>query len=243
MDLRKWGETGSFGPRQWLRHRLLLKELKAGLPEGAVLDAGCGEGRLALLIANRGYQVSGFDPSGESLKQARERNPGLTFWSGKMDSIPVPDQSFDAVISGEVLEHLEDDRAAVREIYRVLKPGGLAIVSVPADPLKWSIDDEWSGHKRRYTEPGLEKIFQDAGFQKEKIRRWGWPVIWSYAYFYYIPRLRRKTQAGPQAALPAGLKDSRLIRALFWIALTPDRIFSKAPFGIGLIGSFRKPAR
>jgi len=242
VETRKWGETPSFGPRQWLRHRLLLKELKSRLLQGAVLDAGCGEGRLAELMAKMGFQVSGFDESRDSLKQARERNPGLTFWTGKMDSIPVPDQSFDAIIAGDVLEHLEDDRAAVKEFRRILKPGGIAVISVPADPEKWSIDDDWSGHKRRYQQDQLAKLFSSAGFVQEAGYYWGWPITWIYYRLYYLPMLRRKLKASPGRSLPAGIKDSGLIPMLFWLGLIPDRLFSGAKWGIGLIGVFKKPS-
>jgi len=245
---RKWGQTPSFGPRQWLRHKLLLKELSKRLPQGLILDAGCGQGRLAFLLSKKGYMVFGFDESRESLNQAsqtsvladpRVRPPA--YLQSKMDQIPFLDNSFDAVISGDVLEHLADDKSAVKELFRILKPDGIAIVSVPSDPNKWSVDDEWSGHKRRYNKTEIENLFLNTGFEKLSIYHWGWPIIYIYYRLYYIPSIKNKLNQNPSSSEPAGIKENRLINALFSLLLLPDLLFPGAPWGIGLIAVFRKP--
>ncbi len=78
----------------------------------------------------------------------------------------------DAVVAFDVLEHIEDDEAAVREIHRVLRPGGLALIAVPADPRLWSAHDEAVGHVRRYTRPELVDLFARNGFTVERVRSW-----------------------------------------------------------------------
>jgi len=262
VEERKWGETRSFGPRQWLRHKLLVDQLQKHLSQGIVLDAGCGEGKMAEMIAEKGFQVFAFDESRDSLKEASALGVDtrgadtlvcpakkVVHWLGKLDQIPFPNNSFDAIIAGDVLEHIENDQKAVQEFFQVLKPGGLAIISVPADPKKWSIDDDWSGHKRRYRKADVLSLFQAAGFKLDTCYFWGWPITWLYYRLFYIPMLKkrfkeRKVQAGlahasAQTGL-AGLKDSKLLEIVFWLAFLPDQLFLGTKWGIGLIGVFRK---
>jgi len=240
VELRKWGATPTFGPRQWLRHRLIVKELKNALVQGLVLDAGCGEGRTLSLIAGMGYELSGFEYSPQAVAKAAGAAADAGLWIGSALEIPVKDQSFDAVISGDVLEHLDDDKRAVSEIFRILKPGGIAIVSVPADPSKWSIDDEWSGHKRRYTQKTLTGIFEGAGFKTRKCHTWGWPITAAYLRFFYLPMLRKKLQTTAKPSQPQGLKPSPFLNRLFSIILLPDLIMTNSPSGIGIVASFVK---
>jgi len=225
-----------------MRQRLLIKELKKLLPEnGGVLDAGCGNGRLTRLMKKSGYKVFSFDESMECLKQGLESgNLKDNLWKGKTDKIPFRNESFDAVIAGDVLEHLQDDKGAVCEFFRVLKPEGVVIVSVPAHPEIWSIDDEWSGHKRRYKKETLERIFLRTGFEKIKIYHWGWPIVWIYYRLYYIHIIERRLGARENRSGVSGLKDSAFLRFFFWLLLLPDRLFLWSDLGIGLIGLFKK---
>jgi SAM-dependent methyltransferase len=197
---------------------------------------------MAELIAKQGFEVMGFDDSPASIGKARARLPKGKFWVGSMDKIELPDSSVDAVVSGEVLEHLEDDQAAVREMFRVLKPGAIAMVSVPGSRgLRWSIDDDWSGHKRRYTKAGLEGLFESAGFSTLDCRCWGFPVIYTYYRLYYIPMLKERTEQGLGQT---GLAPSPFLAFLFTLALLPDRLsyLLRLPLGIGLIAAFQKQA-
>jgi SAM-dependent methyltransferase len=242
VETRKWGAAPSFGPRQWLRHKLLLKELTWRLRSGVVLDAGCGEGRMAHLVSSHGLSVVGFDESRASLEQACNTPAQIACFRGSITRMALAENSFDAVVSGDVLEHIEDDRAAVAELFRVLKPGGVAIISVPADPGKWSIDDEWSGHKRRYTGEGLRSLFVDAGFDPIDYYSWGWPMTWIYYRLFYIPMLKRRFQDGRNDQAPQGLSGSPLMGLIFKLAFLPDQLGLGVPcdWGIGFIGVFEK---
>jgi len=242
VEQRKWGQTPSFGPRQFLRHKLLAKELARAIKRGTVLDAGCGEGRMAELLSQKGFQVFGFDESSLSVCKAAERVPEASFWKGSLLKTALPDGNFDAVISGDVLEHLEHHDKAVQEMFRVLKPGGLAIVSVPADPEKWSIDDEWSGHLRRYTRNQLTGLFKAAGFAELNCRHWGWPIVWIYYRLIYVPLLKRGIRNPEKTAATRGFNESKTLNAIFSILCLPDMLCTKTPWGIGLVASFQKPA-
>lgn len=80
-----------------------------------------------------------------------------------MEAVPLATGSFDAVLALDVLEHLDDDTADLREAARLVKPGGLLLVTVPAFPSLWGGQDVVSHHRRRYTRPAPRQLFYRAG--------------------------------------------------------------------------------
>jgi SAM-dependent methyltransferase len=84
--------------------------------------------------------------------------------------LPVADASVDSLLLLDVLERLDDDRAALREAGRAARPGGMVLAAVPAGPRLWSPYDERAGHLRRYTAAGLAAAFVDAGLVPESVR-------------------------------------------------------------------------
>ena len=84
----------------------------------------------------------------------------------------MADGSLDLVVAFDVLEHLDDDDAAVREVRRALRPGGHFVVAVPCDPALWSAHDEAVGHVRRYTRPTLTALLVRGGFALGPVRSW-----------------------------------------------------------------------
>lgn len=133
----------------------------AGDAELRILDVGCGTGLLLKELAAFG-DVQGIDVSQLAIDFCNER--GLSNVAlGNATAIPFPDNSFDIVLALDVIEHVADDATAAREIRRVLKPGGTAIVFVPAFRFLWGITDELSRHYRRYTLPELRRVFERVG--------------------------------------------------------------------------------
>jgi len=145
-----------------------------------VLDAGCGTGRhLAEAFRREGVAVVGLDRNGEDLVKAgnlmrllereREGGPWLVC-RGDVTSLPFRDGAFDVVVCSEVLEHVRDADAAVRELVRVLKPGGSLAVSVPRffpELVCWSLSrayhEEEGGHVRIFTRRELLGLLEGAG--------------------------------------------------------------------------------
>lgn len=119
-----------------------------------VLDFGCGSGYQAARLAEAGYVTHGVDVSQEAIRfgQAQGTKNLRVIDSHVLD---YEDNVFDAVLILDVLEHLEDEAWAVREIERVLKPGGIAIIMVPAFPFLWGVQDEVAHHYRRHTMPSI----------------------------------------------------------------------------------------
>ena len=126
---RLWGAAGEAEPELFeLRLSFLLASLQSG---DRVIDVGCGVGWFCDALATRGFDVVAVDISGEAIRRARERHPGLAFEVCGEDSLPFDDGSFGVAWLGEVLEHVRDGLGLLAEIGRVIGPGGLLVISTP----------------------------------------------------------------------------------------------------------------
>ena len=98
-----------------------------------MLDAGAGQGTLSVKLATLGFEVTSADASEAAVAVLRDRAPGRVV-EADVTALPFDDESFDAAVLGEVLEHVENDRQALAEVTRVLRPQGVLALSVPANP-------------------------------------------------------------------------------------------------------------
>jgi SAM-dependent methyltransferase len=151
----------------WYRgRRSVLENVIAGLrlpARARILDAGCGSGRNMLELARHGT-VTGVELSSTSVALARERGVGEVI-EGSVLSMPFDSASFDLAVSLDVIEHLEDDLGALRELRRVVAPGGALLITVPAYQWLWSGHDEINHHHRRYTRRSLQHVAERAGWE------------------------------------------------------------------------------
>ncbi len=160
---------------------------RLGLQAGErLLDMGAGGGRHAFECLRRGAHVTAFDLSAADLKdalavmggmmEAGEMAPGTQpgACNGSALDLPFSDGAFERVIASEVLEHIDDDRRAMSELARVLKPGGKIAVTVPRwgpELVNWALDDEYhapfavGGHVRIYRESALRTRLEAAGLR------------------------------------------------------------------------------
>jgi SAM-dependent methyltransferase len=152
----------------WYRGRRRVLEgviADLGLPSDArILDAGCGSGRNMVELARFGA-VTGVELSDTSVEIARARHAGEVI-AGSVLEMPFGDGGFDLAVSLDVIEHLEDDLGALRELRRTVAPGGALLVTVPAYQWLWSGHDEINHHHRRYTRRSLQRAGEQAGWKQ-----------------------------------------------------------------------------
>ncbi|HEY0322457.1 MAG TPA: class I SAM-dependent methyltransferase [Pyrinomonadaceae bacterium] len=131
-----------------------------------ILDVGCGTGANLVMLGEFG-EAHGIDVSHDALSFCRAR--GLeNVRHGAAEELPYEDGTFDLVTALDVVEHLDDDAAGLKEFRRVLRPDGRILLFVPAFMFLWGVQDDVSHHRRRYTLPGLLKAVREAGFEIER---------------------------------------------------------------------------
>jgi SAM-dependent methyltransferase len=131
-----------------------------------ILDVGCGTGANLLMLSQYG-DAEGVDVSEDALAFCRER--GLDkVRLGAAEELPYEDGTFDLVTALDVVEHLDDDLAGLREMRRVLRPGGRVLLFVPTFMFLWGLQDDVSNHRRRYRLPELQRVLEQAGFEIER---------------------------------------------------------------------------
>ena len=226
------------------RRRVLHAALgKLPLPgSGArVLDAGCGSGRT--MDELRGYgAVHGIELNPAGVEHARGRGYGEVHLA-RVEEVPYPDEHFDLVTCLDVIEHTPDDRRSLRELRRVVRPGGWLVVTVPAYQLLWSSHDVANQHYRRYRRSQLRRAGEEAGWE---------PGAWTYFNsLLFLPgaavrigeRLRRphKRRGRPNVALT----PSSLDRVLEWPMRVEAGLIRRGvrlPVGMSLLMVFRRPS-
>lgn len=176
------------------RAALILRHVQPAAA-GRILDLGCGRGFYAQAIATLYPQATlvGVDYSSEYLATAREQvgDTDASLARGDACRLPFDTGTFAAVVCSEVLEHIEEDALALAEIFRVLTPGGLLLVSVPHkrypflwDPINWLLERSlgthipsniwwlagiWADHVRLYTAAELSRLVRAAGFALDDV--------------------------------------------------------------------------
>ncbi len=202
-----------------------------------ILNIGCGTGMLSSLFAQEA-EITSLDFSHDALKFCDSMNLKRLI-RADAQSLPVQDESFEHVFCFDIIEHLENDTQALREMYRVLRPGGRVLLTTPAYKFLWSSFDDLNWHKRRYTKRELKKILRDADFNIDKL---------SYYNFFLFPlavarRVYEKLFKREQEEyyLP---EVGRLTNTLFKRIFSFERFllpYISFPFGVSLIAIISKP--
>jgi SAM-dependent methyltransferase len=216
-DRHEWGTAPDFvGPRHALRERLLLDVLLSARPGRRVVNIGAGQGTFSRRLEERGFSVTSVDESEAAVEVLRRRLVG-DVCRADVAALPFADGSFAAAVLGEVLEHVPDDEAALREVARVLRPGGHVAISVPAGE-RLGPSDRWAGHLRRYTRSKLLNVCARAGLRVDRCVAWGFPFSALYHRHLYERRLDRHGAAPPR-------RWERPALAVLGLVLQVDRLF------------------
>jgi SAM-dependent methyltransferase len=149
----------------WTRAAIL--ERIGDVPErGAIVDLGCSTGYLLeeIRAAHTEATLIGIDLIASGLRKAHALVPSARLLQANACDLPLVDESVDAVVSANLLEHIPDDGRALAEIARVLRPGGRAVLVVPGGPGTYDYYDRFLGHERRYGRGELADKARGAGF-------------------------------------------------------------------------------
>jgi SAM-dependent methyltransferase len=202
-----------------------------------ILDAGCGSGRNMVELARHG-DVTGVELSATSVCLARERSAGEVV-EGSVLEMPFEGGTFDLAVSLDVIEHLEDDLTALRELRRVVAPGGALLITVPAYQWLWSGHDEINHHHRRYTRRSLQRIAEQAGWQQVRTTYFNSLLLPAAILLRVLDRFSHKTtESSLDLWVPPAPLNWLLERPL---ALEAAMIGSggRIPAGLSLLAVFR----
>jgi SAM-dependent methyltransferase len=225
----------------WYRgRRTVLEGVLRGLnlPAGTrILDAGCGSGRNMIELARYGT-VTGVELSETSVALARERRSGEVV-AGSVLEMPFPDHSFELAVSLDVIEHLEDDLTALRELRRTVAPGGALLVTVPAYQWLWSGHDEINHHHRRYTRRSLKRVAEQAGWRQVRTTYFNFLLLPVAILLRVLDRVNTKTtESSLDLWVPPEPLNWLLERPLALEAAMIKR-GGRIPAGLSLLAVFR----
>jgi SAM-dependent methyltransferase len=212
-----------------------------------VLDVGCGTGAMLAHLSRYG-RVLGVDADAAAIRFCRRRGvrevrhvpPG---------PLPFAGGSFGLVTALDVIEHVPDDAAAVREITRVLTPGGVALITVPAFPILWGRQDEIAHHLRRYRARDLRALVEGADLELLELSHFNTVLFAPIAAIRLARRLARRRPAdGDLRSDFAMTRPGRLndLLARLFAAEAPLVARRRLPFGVSILALARKaysPAR
>lgn len=151
----------------WFNHRndIIAAAARNFPPEEPLFDIGGGNGYVSVGFAKAGFSCLVIEPGATGAANALSR--GFAVIEAPFQDLQVPANSIPAAGLFDVLEHIENDRAALANLWRVLKPRGRLYIAVPAHRFLWSAEDEHAGHFRRYSLAQLQDRLREAGFQIE----------------------------------------------------------------------------
>lgn len=237
MDIGIYATEAAIERDHWwfAGRRLLLSQIigEFSLPPGSsILDVGTGTGSNLRMLRELGFdRVLGLDRSREAARFCADKGLGPVEL-GDVQALPFPDRHFDLVLATDIIEHVDDDLLALRELRRVLKPRGHLLLTVPAFELLWGLQDKVGHHKRRYRLSDLLERIGDARLSPER------HFYFNYLLFLPILVLRRLMRVLPLRVASEGeINAPWLNRILFRLFRLDVRTapLVRPPFGVSAL--------
>jgi SAM-dependent methyltransferase len=194
-----------------------------------ILDIGCGTGANLEMLAKFG-EAEGVDVSDDALDFCRQK--GLKAQKGLAEKLPFADETFDITTALDVVEHLDDDIAGLKEMYRVTKRGGYSLIFVPAFMWLWGVQDDISNHRIRYTKRQIVDRLRKAGYTIERA---------TYANFtFFAPVLGGRTLMRLTGLKPESENNINIsaLNGLFGKIFSAERLWLRNfsfPFGVSIV--------
>jgi SAM-dependent methyltransferase len=173
------------------------------------LEIGCGKGDVSVHLARKGWPGLAIDFSDAAIAHARRALAPYPGVSVHQRTLAQTTGSFRTILLWDVLEHIDDDRAALHAIANLLQPGGQLLIAVPSNPREWRWDDDFYGHFRRYTVDELAAKLADAGMQSQAFWDFTFPLFWALRRAY----TRVKRPPGPAGDPEAATRASATVSA------------------------------
>jgi ubiquinone/menaquinone biosynthesis C-methylase UbiE len=209
--------------------------------QSRLLDVGCGTGA-NMKAFGENFECVGIDMSSTALGFCRAR--GLeSLVQASIERSGMAGDTFDVVTALDMLEHVEDDMAALRELWRVSRPGGFLLITVPAFGFLWSEHDEALQHRRRYTTAELESKLIASGFHLVRISYFLASLFVPILMFRIVQNLtKRGIEPYATHVIPPPWVNSLIVRILDWERKLL-RYVGKLPFGVSIIAIAMKPIK
>lgn len=209
--------------------REISGKIRTPKSEIRILDVGCGTGANLEMLAQFGA-AEGVDVADEALEFCRAK--GLKTHKGLAEKLPFADASFELVTALDVVEHLDDDVAGLKEMRRVLKPGGRALIFVPAFMWLWGVQDDVSNHRIRYTKKQILERLKKADFEIERATYANWT--------FFAPILAGRTLMKITGIKPESENNVNVsaLNGVFGKIFGAERFWLKNfdfPFGVSII--------
>ncbi|MBA2737525.1 MAG: class I SAM-dependent methyltransferase [Pyrinomonadaceae bacterium] len=209
--------------------RQIIHNPKSKIQNPKILDVGCGTGANLEMLANFGA-AEGVDVSDDALEFCKLK--GLKAHKGLAESLPFADESFDVVTALDVVEHLDDDVAGLKEMHRVLKSSGKTLIFVPAFMWLWGVQDDVSNHRIRYTKRQIIERLQSAGFEIERATYANWT--------FFAPILAGRTLMKITGIKPESENNVNIsaLNGIFGKIFSSEKLWLRNfdfPFGVSIV--------
>ena len=215
--------------------RQILSRINGKIEKISILDVGCGTGANIEMLSQFG-EAEGVDVSDDALEFCRQK--GLKVQKGLAEALPFADESFDLTTALDVIEHLDDDVAGLREMFRVTKGGGYSLFFVPAFMWLWGVQDDISHHRIRYTRKQIVGRIEKAGYIVERATYANWT--------FFTPILAGRTLMKITGIKPESENNINVsaLNGLFGKLFSAERFWLKNfdfPIGVSIVVVARKP--
>ena len=215
--------------------KIITSSLAAHRSSLRILDVGCGTGANLEMLSQFG-SAEGVDVSDDALEFCRRK--GLKVQKGLAESLPFDDDTFELTTALDVVEHLDDDVAGLKEMHRVTKTGGYSLIFVPAFMWLWGVQDDVSNHRIRYTKDQIVERLKKAGYTIERA---------TYANFtFFAPILGGRTLMKLTGIKPESENNVNIsaLNGIFGRLFSAERFWLKNfdfPFGVSIVVVAKKP--
>lgn len=214
----------------------IIETLKSNIQTAKILDVGCGTGANIEMLSQYG-DAEGVDVSDDALEFCRRK--GLKAQKGLAEILPYADESFDLTTALDVVEHLDDDVAGLKEMFRVTKTGGYSLIFVPAYMFLWGVQDDISNHRIRYTKKQIVTRLKEAGYSIERATYANWT--------FFTPILAGRTLMRMTGIKPESENNVNIsaLNGVFGKLFGAERFWLKNfnfPFGVSIVIVAKKNA-